>query len=371
MVKKRMGLWRRLLGQSFTRALSARRLMRRFHPPMINFPADLSAVTSLLIVMPDDPIDALHRIPLCVALRTRFKDAAVTVLTTAAVGPYLKGLQELVRIEEYDGAGRYIGSKLIWPKASWLFAQHFSMTLLLERNPDDALLVWCGATAAPIRAGFAGSGQYPFLNMQFQGSQEHADAVNSNNFIASLFTTVIRSNFQWMVSPQTIDETRSFLHEYKIPAMLPLVGIDLDYCAGRYGTSWLEALVKRCKELPEVTLYAYSGSEPDEAAMIKLQKLAVPLIVNLPVPLLAGLLHQSALVISGKSICGELALLLHKEVICLVTAAEAADFTAAAPSCSLVMIKQKPDSATIAVIAEKATAILSQLPKVAEHKRAH
>jgi len=84
----------KLLGPAFASSVASTRLARRFNPPMIHFPAALSAVTKLIIIMPDDPIDALHRIPLCIALLGRFKGASFTLLCTTEWGPYLKGLQD-------------------------------------------------------------------------------------------------------------------------------------------------------------------------------------------------------------------------------------------------------------------------------------
>jgi hypothetical protein len=319
----------------------------RYKAPAMAFPWDCAGIKKVLVILPEGPVDAFHQIKTYLGLKTLFKNAAFSIFCTHENGLLFQQIHPEAVLVEYDISQRYLFSRDFHAREKHFHREEFDLCVLLEHSPDISLLSLAGKTASPIRAGYKGSGDFPFLNVHGNPSPARKYLSDRNFMIAQIFGASDKTRSHWSVARETMEEIAHMLHEFQIPATSLLVGIDAGFFFTVFGETWTGQLVNRIKTVNGFTCYVYNSGEPDDAAYRFLHACAVPVFAHMSPSRSAALISKSACVVSGKTVFFELANLLQKPVIGLFEKNEIARYCRQSPSTHGITFDASPDRATI------------------------
>ena len=288
----------------------------RYDAPGIVFPYQFSTPPKILVILPEDPLAALHQVSGIVALAACFRDARITVLCQRRVTPFFRMLTAVNDFIEYDCRQRYLFSKDFIRIGKAVSGGHYDMCVMLDHDPHMALLYLCGRSAAAVRIGFAeacgGTGGYPFLNMQVKPSQKHAYSTDQGLLLASVLGAPAQKKTRWTVAKESVAEVNLLLGEMKVDPSSRLIGIDAGYFLRAFGAQWTQSLIDTLKER---ACYLFSYEEPEEKTSEWLGRHGLPVFSNLPASRCAALIYKSEFVVAGATVLFELADVLRKPVI--------------------------------------------------------
>jgi hypothetical protein len=205
---------------------------------------------------------------------------------------------------------------------------------MFDHRPHIALLYLCGLSAASVRIGFAdidgGADAHPFLNLQIRPSSKHAYSTDQGLLLAAVLGAPARKKIRWTVSKDAVAEVNLLLREMKLDPSSRLIGVDAAYFLRIFGAQWTQSLIDKLKDLSRDSeksepgqfrraCYFFSYEEPDEKASEWLGKHNIPVFSNLPASRCAALVCKSEFIIAGATVLFELADVLHRPVIGILT----------------------------------------------------
>jgi len=268
----------------------------------------------VLTILPEDPIEAFHQINNFLRISALFKNASFTVFCTREVAPFFKLVHPEAVFVEYEGKSRALFSKEFDAWGREFSGEEFGLCLMLERRPDISLLYLAGKTAAPVRAGYFGAGEFPFLNMQVNPSPKRPYRADQNALMANVFGASDRIKVRWSVSKETTDEIAHMARELAVSPDARIIGVDVGLFVPAFGAEWTRQLCAALSTNTTVTCLLVEG-EPSEEVSGFCASVKSPLFSNLSASRWAAIIVRSACIISGKSVLFELANLLGKPVV--------------------------------------------------------
>jgi ADP-heptose:LPS heptosyltransferase len=342
-----------------------------YHAPGLVFPYSLSTPPKILIMLPEDPLAALHQISGCCALAAHFKNARITVLCQRLVTPFFRTLAGIQDFIEYDCSQRYLFSKEFVRIGKEAGGEHYDVCIMLDHSPHMAFLHICGRSAAPVRIGFAetgpGTGGYPFLNMQVRPSPQCTYSTDQGLLLVSTLGVRAQKKTRWIVAKESIAEVSMLLSEMKVDPSSRLIGIDAGFFMSTFGAQWAQSLIDTLKDvsfdkpqdlsrgtlkdvsfdkpqdlsrgtLKDVSFdkpqdlsrgtlkdlrqqnvrnayYLFCYEEPDEKTAAWLGRQDLPVFSNLPASRCAALIYKSEFIVAGATVLFELADALRKPVV--------------------------------------------------------
>ena len=297
--------------------------------------------------MPEGPVEAFHQIKTYLGLTTLFKNAAFSIFCTTENGLLFQQIHPEATIVEYDISQRYLFSRdfHVWGKR--FNKEEFDLCVLLEHSPDISLLTLAGKTASPVRVGYGGAGDFPFLNVHVNPSAAREYLSDYNFILSRSFGASDKTTVHWRVAKETIEEIVHMIHEFNLAPASRLVGIDAGFFFNMFGETWTRTLVDKLKAIGAFTCYVYNDGEPDDAAYRFLHSFAVPVFAHLTPSRSAALISTSAYVITGKTVFFELANLLRKPVIGLFDKIEISRYCRQTPSTHGIAFDSSPDLKTV------------------------
>ena len=365
---------------------------RRYGAPEIVFPFAFSTPPKILVILPEDPLAALHQVSCCVALCACFRDARITVLCQRLVTPFFRMLTAVSDFIEYDCRQRYLFSKDFTRIGKAIHNEHYDMCVMLDRDPHMALLYLCGQSAAAVRIGFAeaggGVGGYPFLNMQVKPSLQCAYSTDQGLVLASILGAPVQKKTRWSVAKESIAEVNLLLGEMKVDPLSRLVGIDAGFFLRAFGAHWTQSLIDTVqaavndmpKDKPEDkpedlsrglsrdtpkgiqaksnrVCYLFSYEEPDEKTSEWLGQQGLPVFSNLPASRCAALIYKSEVVVAGATVLFELADVLRKPVMSILSESESDAYCKESDTTQCLRYTKRPDQNIIDTVGRHIAAL--------------
>lgn len=330
-------------------------LEKRHHSSPVIFSGNNSGIKKLLLIVPEEPFDALLQIPTVMALCNHFRAKEVWLLCPTGITPYFRTIEGVNQVIEYNPDDRWLftaGSRTV---RSQIMREQFDTCLLLERNPDEALLFWCGSSGARLRAGYHGAAEFPFVNIQVKASTERSNRVQANRLLAEVFGCPKGVADHWVVAKQQLAEIRHMLGEFSLSAEKPLVGIEIDWLLTAFNKQWVLELVDAVRQAVGETggIYLFSYQSPDKGVGGLIAASGLPCITNLAIAQIAALVASTGVVVAGPSLLLVMAGLLKKPAIGIVTADECALYCESVAHLHPVVYSNRPDDTVLsAVIAE-------------------
>jgi ADP-heptose:LPS heptosyltransferase len=330
-------------------SLLARAVERKCRTPQFAFPFKCGPLPRILVILPEDALAALHQVSCLMSLAAHFKGAHVTVLCEKRVTPFFKTLGGVAEFMEYAAPDRYLFSREFDRIGREISNGRYDMCLMLEPEPDLALLYSAGRSAAPVRIGFTGAGDYPFLNLHVNPAPQRANLTDRGLLVAGMLGVPLRPRARWSVSKDSADEAALMLREMMVPPDSRLIGIDGAYFFSRHGRQWTESLVDMLQKKSFVC-YLFSFDEPGSDAVAWAGQQKLPLFSNLPATRSAAIIYKSEFVVAGPTVLFELAGLLGRPAVGVFEEGEIGAFFRESDTAKGLRYVSRPDSATIASI---------------------
>jgi ADP-heptose:LPS heptosyltransferase len=292
----------------------------RYKAPGLVFPHVFSNPPKLCVILPEDPLAALHQVSGIMALSAHFKDARITVLCQRQVTPFFRMLTAVQDFIEYDCDQRYLFSKEFFRIGKMIGDGNYDVCALLDPHPHPSLLFLCGRSAAAVRIGFADvAGGYPFLNLQVRPSGKRAYSTDRGLLLASTLGATAQKKVRWTVAKEAISEVNLLLGEMKVDPSSRLIGIDAAYFFRTFDAQWTQSLITMLKDLRPKdlrrTCYLFSYEELDEKSSAWLVRHDLPVFTNLAASRCAALIYKSEFIVAGATVLFELADALHRPVV--------------------------------------------------------
>jgi ADP-heptose:LPS heptosyltransferase len=335
-----------------------RRVERKYRAPQMVFPYDIGPSRRLLVILPADPLTALHQLTCVVALSSCFRGAHIAVVCEKRVTPFFKGLAGIEEFVEYDREEQYLFSPAFDRIGKKVHAGMYDVCLMLDPAPNLALLYVAGQSAAALRIGLSGAGNYPFLNLHVAPADGRRYLTDRGLCAASVLGVPRRERPGWSVAKESDKEMRTMLQELNIDPGAGLIGIDVPSLAGKFGKKWTLSLVEVLRAKPRVC-YFFAWDRPDADMSEWMARQGLPVFADLPVPRAAALLAVSEIVVAGAGVVFELADLLRTPAVGLFTTEEFDSLCRESVTTKGLRIGDRPDEATIASVAQMVDARLA------------
>jgi ADP-heptose:LPS heptosyltransferase len=183
---------------------------------------------------------------------------------------------------------------------------------LLTRSEDLPLLYLAGRTGAPVRAGYAGAGIFPFINFHVKPSPEREYLTERNCAMAETLGAGKMKKAGWSVARQPRVEIDHFLKDNRLPRS---AGIDAFFFHRVFGAEQAKGIIKAMVPFANNAFYLYADKTPDASEMQWFSQFDLPLIHNITIAQVAALISSSKLVVSGNTLLFGFAVLLGKKAV--------------------------------------------------------
>jgi ADP-heptose:LPS heptosyltransferase len=319
----------------------------RYKAPVLEFPWNGMGIKKVFVILPEGPVDAFHQIKTYLGLTSLFQNAAFSIFCTRENGVLFHQVHPEATIVEYDTSQRYLFSRDFHAWGKHFHKEEFDLCVLLEHSPDISLLFLAGKTASPIRAGYRGAGDFPFLNVHVNPSAAWKYLSDHNFIISRIFGASDKTTAHWRVAKETVNEISHMIREFHIPPTSRLVGIDAGFFFAVFGETWTGMLVNKIKTVGAFSCYLYNNGAPDDATFRFLHAFEVPVFAQMTPSRSSALISRSDYVVTGKTVFFELANLLQKQVIGLFEKNEIDQYCRQSPSTHGISFDSSPGSTTV------------------------
>jgi ADP-heptose:LPS heptosyltransferase len=332
---------------------------RKYRAPQLVFPYECGPSPRFLVILPDTPLAALHQLSCLVSLAAHFKGAHLAVLCEKRVTPFFKTVAGIAEFIEYDAAEQYLFSREFDRIGKEISAARYDVCVMLSQDPQLALLYAAGQTAAQVRIGLKGAGDYPFLNLHVNPAPERTNLTDRSLLVAAMLGVPVRPKARWSVAKESVEEVGLMLREMNVSPSSRLIGIDGAHFFSRHGRQWTQSLVDMLQKKSFMCyLFSYDEPEVDAAQWAGQQKL--PLFSNLPATRGAALIYKSVFVVAGPTVLFELADLMRTPVAGVFADEEFGMFCRESDTTKGLRYAKRPDEATIGSIERCVDAIAAK-----------
>jgi len=341
-----------LLGQPVAASVLRSTVPRSARTTAYTVPRDIAEAGKVLIMLPAEPLDALHQLTTIISLIAHFRHASVDLFCAPAIVPYAGTIQGVGRLIECGNISDHPLSASMKRTAAGLRDAGYDVCVVLDRSAGPSLLWLAGQTGARIRAGFDACGAYPFINFRVRLSGRPLYRPDQNLFVARMLGAAPKQNSRWGVSKVAIEEAGRLLIEAGMAADAPLACFDgFSFCR-RHGPEWTGAQMRRLSALGlSMCWLTTENAAPDEPTVALLRKERVPAFAGIPVAHAAALARRARVVIAGKSSLFEIAHLLDAPAIGIFDAWEAAAYCPSSARIRCICYDGAPDATTIEAVA--------------------
>lgn len=327
-----------------------RTVERRYRAPQMVFPFDIGPSRRILIILPADPLTALHQLTCVASLSACIKGAHIAVVCEKRVTPFFRALSGIEEFIEYDREDQYLFSPAFDRMGKKVHAGMYDVCLMLDPAPDLALLNVAGQSAAALRVGLSGAGAYPFINLHVTPAAGRNHLTDRGILLASVLGVSRRERPGWSVTKESVGEMRTMLRELNIDPAAPLVGIDGPCLVDRIGKKWTQSLVDALRAKP-CACYFFAWGRPDADTAEWMARQGLPVLADLPVSRAAALLAMSKIAVGGRGVMFELANLLRTPAVGMFAEEEFDALCRESDTTTGLRIRDRPDEATIASVA--------------------
>jgi len=322
---------------------------RKYKAPRFEFPYACGPLPRILVILPEEPLAALHQVSCLTSVAAHFKAAHLVALCEKRVAPFFKTLGTVSKFMEYDAADRYLFSREFDGIGREISAGRFDMCLMLEPNPDLSLLYCAGKSAAQVRIGIKGAGDYPFLNLHVNPAPCRTYLTDRSMLLAAMLGVPSGPKARWSVTREAADEAGLMLREMKVPLAARLIGIDGAYFYRRHGRQWTQSLLDMLQKKPFVC-WLFSHGEPGGDAAAWAGERNLPLLADLPAARSAAVISKSEFVVAGPTVLFELADLLRTSAVGVFEEAELGTYCRESATSRGLGYVSRPDGSTIDAI---------------------
>jgi ADP-heptose:LPS heptosyltransferase len=285
-------------------------------------------------------------------MKALFRDAEFWLLCEHATARYFTAMSGIARLVEYDVSDRFIFSAAFEKLSHSFQREGFDVCVLFEESPDFSLLYLAGKTGAAIRAGFAHSGSFPFLNVRIKPRNMVEHLSDRSLSLAETFGAARHTPVRWSVSHEALEEIDHLLQSAAASSPHALLCVDTPPLVQAFGERWTRELLEKLKQLSGFFLYAFADGDISDGTRRWIENQQVPLFANRAVTRGAALLARSQVIVAGKSPVFELANLLRRPAVGIFKTADLPRYCRQSALSAAVGFESLPNEQTIRQIAE-------------------
>jgi len=297
------------------KAASNLSVLHKTKKKLLHFPGEFSLSQSVLLILPEAPLDLLYQIQNIQSLAGLFTKARITALCRKDISVYLRNLDCIASIIEYITEERYLFSPAMTLLGQTLKKSNFDACILLERAPAPVLLHLIGSTDAQYRIGYGESGSYPFLNIHIKASSADQYIAENNTTMANTLGAPPTKPAKWTVKKEAQEEIAILLTELKIQKKARIIFLDGPYLFAHFDSQWVFQLCAQLKQQKQFTICCKTDNSIPGSELEKLQKKQVHLLPPLSISRTAAFIYRADYSITGNSTVFQLANLFHKKAI--------------------------------------------------------
>jgi ADP-heptose:LPS heptosyltransferase len=345
----------RTWGLRYVAAFSGR--WYKSHP--FSFPGDLAQPQKILLILPEDPLEALTQLSNIVAILNHYASSEITILGEERTVPFFRNLKGVKNSAEYPIAEGYLFSPRIALLASEMCSFAPDVCLVLDPCPPPSHLYICLKTHAKARIAYEKSGVYPFVNMHINPSERFVHQSDRYCSMARTLNAKPPAALRWKVSRQTVDEIEALLTEGKLSSPVRLAGIDVAFFYKRFGATFTERLIDVLRENDAVSWFLFCGDAPDKKLLQWLEMRSMPVFAGLPPARAAALIQRAVVVVAGKSVMFGLAELLTIPAVGFFLEQEARLYSRNTPVSVPIVYADRPATDAISACIDAVAQIIS------------
>jgi ADP-heptose:LPS heptosyltransferase len=299
-----------LLGRKGRIAALTRVARRAAARQEFSFPKDITQARAIVIILPEDPLDALLQVANVVSLLAHFNAARVTLLCEKNVPAFFKSIHGVASIVSYAAEDRFLFSREFRRISIDLRVGNPDVCFFLERRPDLALQHLAIQTRALARIGYDGNQTLPFLNVRIRSDAEGQHHAERNLLMCKVIGIKPAKTVRWVIPKEVTDEIDHLLQEAGILKKKRIAGIDATSLYRLCGAQWVTALLEELDLLDRWTIYLFGDSSAPDDCAAWVRSIRRPIFWGLSSTRAAALINRSNLVIGGPSLMYEMAYLL-------------------------------------------------------------
>jgi ADP-heptose:LPS heptosyltransferase len=339
-----------LLGRSNGRKLLARIVLKQTAQlPPLSFPFDAAAAKRALLILPPEPLAVLHQLKNVVALKSLFRNAECTLLAESSCTE-IAGIVEDVSIVEYRRREKQLFSASFSVFNRTLRGSADVCCLLTDRE-DLPLLYLAGRSAAPVRAGYTGAGEYPFINLHVRPLPGRRYLTDRNLAMAETLGAEKAGDIALPVVVQSKAEIDYLIRGISRKSGSRPIGIDA-FCFFRtFGARRAAEIIRALLPVVKNAVYLYADETPDAPGMEWLARFNLPLMHHLTITQLRTLLSHSALVVTGNTLLFGLAAVFGLKTVGVFHKKEIERYCPGTGAVRGVAFEKTPDNETVVSIA--------------------
>ncbi len=314
----------------------------------VPFGVHLNTPGSVVIVLPEDPLDALISVPVLLGFVSRFAKADVSLLCTETVAPFFKEVNGVSRVLTYVVERDFYFSRVRRQLVSELVSLRSGLWLYLEQFPGPILTYLSVAAEPAIRAGRNDSElRNTLLNLSVLPTDDGQTGIERYRCLTGFFAVKVPDTVQWKTTKEAVAQVRHVLGENGISSDTKPAGIDVIHLGTQFGRDWTASLVNELVDsFPGLGWYAWSESVPNEEWREWLGILKIPVIIGLSASATAALVTTSTVFLSGKTCLYQISLLMGRPAIGLFSAGES-PFCAPGAENRCLILPGKPDEQSV------------------------
>jgi ADP-heptose:LPS heptosyltransferase len=341
----------RMLSAQAAIGLIRLRYKRNLLSSIVEFPLDPGRFKRILVILPEDPLEALHQTSTVLSLGQLFGSAELALLCTDAVADFFRLVPGITSINNYPVDDRFIFSKSTAMLCNALAHEAFDAAILLEKQPHPALLKVLAACKAPCRIGFYDSAEFPFVNIRIRPSGRMPYLSDFNSVLPRTIGGPVPKPLKWTVPKESLQEIRHLLKEHSINPELPLIGLDAGLFHRQFGPAWLETFLAHLSQIGTFSLFCAADPDSDPDTLLWFKQRGVGIIPPLSTARSAALIQLASLQITGNTVNYQLGFLLGRPVVGIFSRSELQTYFKPALNCRAVSYETSPDTQTISAVA--------------------
>lgn len=339
----------RVLPPNGRRRLLERSATRRVRDTRISLPSDMAHVRSVLMILPEDTLEALYQVENIVALHEHYEQASLTFLCLHSVADYLRSIVPDANFVEYPPEEDPLHFQTLTTLKAYFSEERFDMCFLLERSPSLALMDIVGRCGARVRIAYAGTADYPFVNHQVRPSAcDYAAEFNSG--MARTIGAHMKHPPRLIVAKEASQGVAHLLRDMGLSDQAKLLVADASSLAARFGAEWTAMLVFELAKETGMVVAVPSERSTDEALFRRLAGDGAKAVPPLTVPRTAALLSRAECLVTVPSPLLRLANLLDRPVVSVQNASDQARYVKPGKRTSAVTCEGSADLHTAAEV---------------------
>lgn len=313
----------------------------------IEFPKDLSNASRFLCVASDTVLDAIHEVDAVNSIAAAHDGARVDVLCESSCAPLFANVGGLSEVFAYNRSECFLFSDSMRRIRRNVRREQYDACVLLNPDPDDAVLLLITSSGIKLRVGLGGGARYPVTNIEYNPSRDATHIDDRCLGMLRVLGVNKRYGAKWTVAREAMDEIGHLMREFGVdPKVAPHL-VDTGHFYREFGPEWTSGLLQSLTS-NEKQVWFHFSLRPIEGEFLRwLGQHNLPCFSDLSLSRAAAVVKKSAVVVTGRAVSFELARMLGRPSVGIFQEKELGTYFKSRASSMGLTFVERPDEETI------------------------